>query len=207
MSNPSIFDDGNFRVAAQNGPAKVTLPFADKGDFVSFMLEVPMRVDADYFRAKKPMSIKQHKLGKCYLVDMSDTTVVDRARLLDFTEIYASVPVTRIEKGSFVTSRNVSEQGVGKGFYTSLVSGDIIFEYFLGAPPEPIIAQRVFPGFFIQANAGAQAQGEVPPGQSPTTLKGSVVGKNSIATIWKGQIYERQSFFYKPSPIIARTVA
>lgn len=128
MSQPQHVTDGDFTVAAQNGPWKYAYPFSDKGDAISFTASRKMRCDQDSFVAPTLRTTRSFA-GKYsvaypkvevsagavltsgsytqttpaigYLCSFTDPTPVDdTSGILEWEEKYANVPATRREFGS-----------------------------------------------------------------------------------------------------------
>jgi len=192
MSVPIIVDDGNYRIAQQDGYYDAERPFANKGDIETFVIPVHMVVDSSYFKLPKLMSQRRFPWGVGYLVDISDQTTIRGHRLWEFDLIYASVPKSRTEFGSVTATVNVVNlDGITiLATYTDVFDAQIRYDYQLLAPPPKLIAPQGNPSFTVVSTQGFSTITTI-PGQAP------ILAANSTSSIYMGQIYERKAFYFE----------
>lgn len=192
MSVPIIVDDGNYRIAQQDGYYDAERPFASKGDIETFVIPVHMIVDSSYFKLPKLMSQRRFPWGVGYLVDISPQTTIRGHRLWEFDLIYASVPKSRTEFGSVTATVNVVNlDGITiLATYTDVFDAQIRYDYQLLAPPPKLIAPAGNPSFTVVSTQGFSTITTI-PGQAP------ILAANSTSSIYMGQIYERKAFYFE----------
>lgn len=192
---PGIIDDGNFRVAQRNGVKAASYPFFSRGDATAFVQPVPMRVDQRYWQ--KPVMMTQKNfdgMGIGYLVDISDPQVVYGTNLIDYDEIYASVPAKRTEYGQAPFNYNAPIIGISKAVlaFIDIFPGRFVYEYSAGTPL-PILYRPLLLSVDYYQGEGKQI---VQVGAYKNYLDGqNILTENSRTEIYLGKIYERLSIY------------
>lgn len=207
MALPSIIDDGNFLTAAQNGPTQFEFPFADSGDFTSFIATVTKRVDADNFTAPTPMSSQSFTLGVAYLVEITQPRAVTNSRLLEYDEIWANVPSNRIEYEEITVDRTLPDNVFGVGIttytFTDTYAAQVLYEYSLTTPLPVLHAQRLISGVYAIGISSIPVTGITSIESLPSGItEGSILAENSRGRRYRGQIFERASVYYVPPTYI-----
>ena len=134
MSSPSYYDDGDFKLALAIGSPRFTFPFAERGDFISFVVAQTFRQDARYFNPSPEMLQKNFVLGIAYVVNISETRDVGQS-ILEWDETCASVPVTRREPQSIVYTQQImasSARGIQE--FTGTRDAFAVYEYSINRP-------------------------------------------------------------------------
>lgn len=193
MSSPRYYDDGSFKAPVQNGPISYAHPFADKGDSITFLATITFRQDARYFGIQGFVNltlIRVFPAGIAYRVNISEASNVD-CGILEWTETYASIPVTRTEYGSisytqqFVTLASVAngtELGVIE--WTNTRDAAVTYEYSLGSPLPRKLSPKVIQigqNVYTEGGFGTFSEGQ------------SILAKDTESEIWMGRIYCRKS--------------
>jgi len=193
MAVPIFVDDGNYRIAQQDGYYSVQRPFADKGDIDTFVIPVPMVVDPQYFKLPKPMSQRRFPWGVGYLVNIGDQRPIQGHRLWEYDLIYASVPKSRTEVGSVTATVNIInfDNNTILATYTDVFDAQIRYDYQILTPPPKLIAPQGNASFTVSTNSGAPGWALTVPGQAP------ILAANSTSSIYMGQIYERKAFYFE----------
>jgi len=199
MSSPSYYDDGNFAVAAQNGPWRFAFPFSDHGDATSFTATRAMRRKAQNFVRTSLMTSRSFSIGATYLVGISEARDVG-CGLLEWEETWASVPVTRTEYGSIaytLQDLHIISSSDGQSFdlleYTSTRDARFVFEYSLNQP----LPRRLAPVVVVkdQTAYGFGGWGTFPAGAQ-------ILAQDTQSDIYMGRIYQRKSVFIEYHPFI-----
>lgn len=95
---PLHVDDGNFRVSDQIRDWEYDFPFASEGDGVSFIARRAMRVQSGY-PGRSVLGERKTFPGRgyAYYCGLTPLRAVDaQSRLVDYDEIWASVPIRRV---------------------------------------------------------------------------------------------------------------
>ncbi len=201
---PQRVDDGDFSVAMQDGEWNFEYPFADRGDFVSFVATRTMRVDAVKFRPPAKMTPMQFlqlplingaiQIG--YLTSFSPPKGAGNA-LLEYTEEYASVPQTRTEYNSVSYTQIValssgessfSYGAVAYGEISAILDGKTVFEYQLSTPL-PTLHQPRF------VNVGGNHTFVFGSIHEILTQAGYILAQDSESEIYKCEIFTRKSIY------------
>lgn len=200
MSAPKIIADGNFNFAQQNGPTSYKLPFADKGDFRSFQAINTMRVAAAKYTTPFVNSLQTFPLGNAYLSDMTAPSEVQGGALLEWQEIFASIPQPRSEYGSITyTQQYISTSVLGDRSiidWTQTRDGRILYEYSLNTPLARILAPVLIEFASIIYFQGGW--GTFTPGQE-------ILAQDTTSEIYLGKIYCRKSVLVPYNPLIVLT--
>lgn len=200
MATPRYVDDGNWRLKT---PMSLVpeLPFANKGDVQSFVMRATYRQDKEAYRRPSPMQQQRFDLGTGYLVDAPPARDIGNG-LFEFEEVYASLPVNRIEPEAvqYTDQLLVSTSGSPPTYeieeYSYLRAGYIAYEYSLNAPLPPLIKYRAF-----VRGKGTQltSQGRYPSYTLPTR-PGYRIAEDSTIEQYMGRIFVRITpFAYWPA--------
>lgn len=199
MSSPAYYDDGSFKYPLQNGPTRYALPFADKGDAVSFTATITMR--GAFFQPFILMKAMVFNLGVAYLVQVGETRDVG-CGLLEWDETYASVPVNRTEYGSIgytqqlltteFSSANFGVQDISD--FTCTRDAQMFYEYSLHKPLPRKLAPVLFNfqnRIYQRGGYGSFRTGEL------------ILAQDTTSEIYLGKIYCRKSILIEWQPGIA----
>jgi hypothetical protein len=192
MSIPIYVDDGSFRTPTQAGTAHYTLPFADRGDYTSFQVSIPFKIDINHFRDTSPLSAgtrRSFPKGDAYLVDIRNMRESGN-NLMEWETIYASVPITRQEFTTVSYERfyeNNPESTIES--FIQDTQGVAIYQYKWYTPlpdliaPKPVQLGGIW--FEFGGYGGEPAEGA------------EVLAENSKTSIYIGRIFERRSVYVK----------
>lgn len=198
MSVPTQINDGDW---TQRTPQSIEydFPFSEVGDNQTFKARATYRMDKTAYRPLASMSIANlPNFGIAYLTKLGETKDIG-CGLYEFVDEFSSVPVTRIEYGSFTftsqwweatTASNVDPD---KYFYdvtidieeqTFTIPAYYKYEYFLNVAPDPLLKSRIFllfgKPFFI--------------GSLPAYGR-DIIADDSQVKIYAGKIFERKTPF------------
>lgn len=192
---PGVIDDGNFFFPQQNGVKAASYPFFNKGDATTFIQPVTMRMDQRYWTTPVPMTQRYFDgLGIGYLVDITDPQVVYGTNLIEWDEIYASVPAKRTEYGQ--TAFNVQAPIIGTqravSAFIDVFPGRFVYEYSVNAPLPILYRPQLIKVDYYQGS-GPQI---VQIGAWEAYIDGkNILTENSRNEIWMGKIYQRLSIY------------
>jgi len=212
---PIIVDDGNYETAQQVDAALPSFPFSNKGDCTTFIQEVTMRQDVDYFTRPVIGTARVFPLGSSYfdpsfnivpgsgyfpqsngtsyLVSVTPAQLVG-GRLIEWRETYATVPVRRVEYGSVTASVQYFVGAVLDATWSGICDGAYVYEYSLGEPLPALYS------YYNDPAGGIVIDG--PDNGNNLTLPGGYTqSQNSTSKIWMGTIYERVTTFANFPPI------
>lgn len=203
---PGSVDDGNWNVAQQSGVPVYDFPFSYRGDFKTFTAEVTMTVNVGSW--KQPQSMKQRwfaGLGRGYLVDFTKPVATTQG-LMEYKEIYASVPLTGIEYGSSTANIQIphpatdpTTENATISSYSDTFNAQLVYEYSVFKPLPQILYTRLI------------LQPDPTTGLNVIVVQGTALGidapgralvQNTTSKIWKGKIFERLSVFINYQPLV-----
>lgn len=209
---PGYVSDGDFKIARQNGAASFTQPFASsRNDFSTFIARRTMRVEDGYYANPVPMSqfnFGQRGIG--YLVDVESPSAIDGSNLLEYAEVYASLPPTHRDYGTATASIQIPYKLVspddpevfGWQMLNLNDSFDAVFvyEYSLNAPLPALLRTRLvqIKGSITQFDAAFMQAGftwKKPP------VDGLYLAQNSTSFRWMGGIFCRESIYVTAPPV------
>lgn len=218
MSQAQHVDDGDFKVATQNGPWKYTYPFSEQGDFITFVATREMRQAEDSFTPPNAMTRRTFNgqrsslsaytgdglavagslvsPGIGYLVKFTDPTEAGNA-LLEWTERWASIPEQRTEYGSTTYEQIVGLNSgtsdftygeVAYGSISAILDAKFVYDYALNMPPTTLHAPR-----FINTTGGHTfVFGSI---QEILAQSGFVLAQDSESSIYGAKIFCRKSTY------------
>lgn len=205
---PGVVSDGNFKVAAQNGAVVFEQPFAaSRNDFVTFLARRNMRVQDGYYVNPVPMSQRSFGLrGTGYLVDITTPSIIEGSDILDYTEIYASLPPTQREYGTASAQIQVPYLAtLGEDSRWIILNlndtfdAEFVYEYSLNAPLPTLFRAKLMQTAFAVGYFLAGFNYNKPP------VDGLYLAQNSTTTRWMGSIFCRESVFVRPPPVTKYT--
>lgn len=200
MPVPNFINDGDWNQLIRSEGGDFEFPFSDRGDNVTFKQRIHYKMDRGAYRPRQPMTILRSELGLCYLTKLGNPRDCG-CNLIEWEDQFCSLPVTRIEPGTFAYTyqwwRGATEENVdpSKYFYkvnydieeqTFTVKADFKFEYFLNVAPQPLIKSRVFLRFGVLLSIGGTP-----------ILGNQLVAEDSCVSIYEGRIFERRTPFVK----------
>ena len=204
MSSPSYYDDGNFTIAQQNGPWLFAFPFSEKGDSSTFTATRKVRQKATAIKKPALMSKLNFNLGTTYLVSISETKDVSNG-LVEWEEIWASVPVSRREYGSItytLQDLHITFSSAGRTptllEYTTTRDAAFLYEYSVGKP----LPRRIAPVVVIQNVEGSQSIYGF-GGWGTFTTGTEILAQDTTSSIYIGKIYERRSVLIEYQPFVS----
>lgn len=195
---PAIVTDGDLSVAVQNGAPVPNFPFAYRGDTKTFVAKVTMRVDVNDYKVPVPMSQRWFPgLGRGYLVDFDQPSAVGQ-QLIEYGELYASVPLTGVEYGSATTTLYQAvvappDQNSTLTQYSDTFDALRLFEYSIFKPLPELIAPRLF----LQSVGGFDRI--LQTGDTNPLSNGKILAQNTTTRLYAGKIYERLSVLIVPA--------
>lgn len=195
---PAFVEDGDFSVIAQNGALTPSFPFADKGDFTSFVMRGKFRVNLNNWQKPIPMSqINFPTYGTAYLVSIGDPQTINESDLVDYPFVYASVPDTRTEYGSVSYTPQVPAQDASNNKtllqYNDTFDAELVYEYSANSPLPQLFRGKLIKTAATFGTGFAQAGGWKVSAQNNNRQ----LAQNSTTRIYMGKIYERLSVFAK----------
>ncbi len=205
MPVPGIIEDGDFSVLLQNGAWVPSFPFANVGDDTTFIMRAKFRVNLNNW--VKPIAMSQLSFtayGLAYFVDIESTDGINNSEIVDYTFVYASIPVRRVEYGSASATIQKSVKNadttVSLVQYTDTFDAQFIYEYSANAPLPQLIRGRLMRPTNVLSAGPIQQAG---PWKNASQAGNAQLAQNSTSKIWKGRIYERLSVFVTPPDIVA----
>lgn len=202
MPVPQQISDGNWSLLQRSEGGDFEFPFSDRGDHVTWKQRLHYKIDRNFYNNTKrqPMTVVTTELGQGYLTKLGSPRDCG-CNLVEWEDTISSLPITRIEPGSFsytlqwwraATSTDVDPS---KYFYdvnfdieeqTFTVAAEYEYEYFLNTQPAPLIKPRVFLLFgFLQSIGGTPVLGN------------RLVAEDSAINIYEGRIFERRTPYVK----------
>lgn len=191
-------DDGNYNIAQQNGSIVLDWPLASVGDFNHFTAKVMRAVDVRRFVAPLPMDQRSFDLGDAYLVDLTDPSrdgSPGGSMILNYTELYASLPVTRIEYTTIVYTQQFADI-VGQTFEDAppiTRDAQVTYEYSLVKPLVTLEAPKLYviggvlfeSGHFTKLN-----DGDLVLAEDSSTLRylGLIWCRRSVRIVWRNKV-------------------
>lgn len=183
MAAVKYYDDGDWTIPRQHGPALWRFPFSNKGDNVSFEYLVTYRIDAASYSPLQAMTKIRTPKGDAYLVEEGATRYIGNG-ILEWTRIFASVPVTRLEGTTIVFAWQFNKTVPPSiAEVTRPMNGKLKSEYSLIELPQ-ISAPSVAIVFDTTYYFGGF--GFLRPGMT-------IAAQNSASRIYKGLIYVRET--------------
>lgn len=188
MPVPAIVNDGDFTIAQPNGAPVYSFPFWSKGDSKTFTAKQPVRVEISRFKMPILMSQKSFpNIGKAYLVDISNPEQIAGSNLMEYDEIYASLPSKRLEYGQASYTPQYADPASQILFaFTDLYDATWVYEYSLYKPLPSLYSPKLFKlidGIFQSADF------------RPIGIGNDRLVQNSVSSIYMGQIFQRLSIY------------
>lgn len=191
MPVPIYVDSGNFKVAQQIRDWEFDYPFAADGDNSTFIARRTMRVQSGYQTTRGMYGrLLFRNRGYAYFSDITPLRAVDaQSRLVDYDEIWASVPNKRTTYETISYAEQYLIRPIGEDPYildvVKSTNAATVWEYGL-QPLRQLKAPR------LQELAGRiyslNGWGQIEEGAS-------VLAEDSQNSIYMGRIYQRKSYY------------